>query len=69
MAGKMVMEAAGTYLTPEGEGVVAIEGTARGWDAVAVIECDIQILPAIPGPRDLVQAPRGERTKTSAGAG
>jgi hypothetical protein len=35
---EIVMEAADAGLIPEGEEVVAVGGTARGWDAVAVIK-------------------------------
>jgi uncharacterized protein len=35
---EIVMEAVDAGLTPEGEEVVAIAGTGRGWDAVAIIK-------------------------------
>lgn len=35
---EIVMEAVDAGLTPEGEEVVAIGGTGRGWDAVAIIK-------------------------------
>ena len=34
---EIVMEAVDAGLIPEGEEVVAIAGTARGWDAVTII--------------------------------
>jgi len=34
---EIVMEAVDAGLVPEGEEVVAIGGTARGWDVVAII--------------------------------
>ena len=55
---EIVMEAVDAGLIPEGEEVVAIGGTARGWDTVAIVRsAGLQTLPAALRPGNLGQAP------------